>query len=97
MELAINRESMKVKDFLCTKCRELMEACARVKCEGLTDAAEEIEEEEEEPVCEHFAFKRTLLFYTETCACCRYARCVRDAEGKKIYVCGCASCGKSAC
>lgn len=59
---------------------------------SLLDRETEIAEEETAG-CEHFAYRRTLLFYTEeTCRFCRYARMVKPAGGgKPDYVCACAA------
>ena len=37
--------------------------------------------------CEHFAYRKSLLFYTEDCAHCRYAKVMKDNSGKKDCVC----------
>lgn len=37
--------------------------------------------------CGHFAYKRSLLFYTEDCEHCRYAMHVKQADGSRDCVC----------
>ena len=38
--------------------------------------------------CEHFAYRKSLLFYTTECKYCRYARMVRE-KGSKTRDCVC--------
>ena len=38
--------------------------------------------------CEHFAYRRTLLFYTTDCKYCRYARMVKEkGSAKRDCIC----------
>ena len=90
MELVIDRKNTKWLETLRTRLQDMM-------TEALPAAEDAEAAEPEEAVCERFAYRRTLLFYTQTCECCRFAKCVRDAEGNKAFVCGCGSNGKDAC
>lgn len=38
--------------------------------------------------CEHFAYRKSLLFYTTECKYCRYARMVKD-KGSNARDCVC--------
>lgn len=76
MELAVNRKEVKWINELKAALVEPVDTC--------------FEEEDEVPVCEHFAYKRTLLFYAEDCRYCRYAQLIKGASGKPGYVCNCA-------
>ena len=94
MELVIDRKNTKWLETLRTRLQDMM----RDVLPAAEDAAEaETGAEPEEAVCGQFAYRRTLLFYTQSCECCRFAKCVRDAEGRKTFVCGCGSTGKDAC
>ena len=90
MELVIDRKNTKWLETLRTRLQDMM-------TEALPAAEDAEAAEPEEAACERFAYRRTLLFYTQTCECCRFAKCVRDAEGNKTFVCGCGSNGKDAC
>lgn len=94
MELVIDRNDTKWMETLRTRLQDMMKDVIPLTADA---AAEEASEETEEAVCERFAYRRTLLFYTQTCACCRYAKCVRGANGEKSYVCGCGETRKDAC
>ncbi len=93
MELVIDRKNAKWLETLRTRLQDMMKDVIP----SAADAAEEAEAESEGAACEQFAYRRTLLFYTQSCECCRYAKCVRDANGEKTWVCGCGSTGQSAC
>lgn len=43
--------------------------------------------EEEEYECEHFAYRRTLLFYRTECKYCRYAHMIKTENGEREYTC----------
>lgn len=81
MELAISRKNVKWIEELK---KHLLEEEDEVFCE-------------EEAVCEHFAYKKTLLFYTEDCRCCRYAQAVKNTDGSRTYACKCADCASNSC
>ena len=94
MALVIDRKDTKWLETLRTRLQDMM----RDVMPAAEEAAEtEASAEPEGASCERFAYRRTLLLYTQTCACCRFAKCVRDADGRKTYVCGCGSTGKDAC
>lgn len=80
MELVLGRKNVKWIDDLRARLFEALE-----------DKVEEVEEVEEEQICEHFSYKKTLLFYTCDCSCCRYAQAVKDASGQRDYICCCAA------
>ena len=80
MELVLNGKRAKLFELVSEALR------------GGIAAAPEIRETEEPvfvSVCDNFAYKRTLLFYTEQCACCRYARKLTAADGSEQMICAC--------
>lgn len=79
MELAINRKNVRWIE-------ELMKHFVEMEEDVFT---------EDEAVCEHFAYRKTLLFYTEDCPSCRYAQAIKNADGTSRYVCKCAECASS--
>ena len=91
MELVIDRKNAKWLETLRTRLQDMMNDLAPVAPAACEEAEAQV------PACERFAYKRTLLFYTESCECCRYAKCVRDGNGEKTWICGCGSTGKNAC
>ena len=58
---------------------DVIEVLLSKKNEDMKEAAE---------TCEHFAYRKTLLFYTTECKYCRYARMVRE-KGSKERDCVC--------
>ena len=90
MELVINRKSNEWMELLRTRLQGMMESVPAA-------SSAEIGEEAEGTACERFAYRRTLLFYTESCACCRYAKRVKNENGEKTYVCSREPEGRDAC
>lgn len=63
----------------------------RMKFVELFIGHEAVEVEETVEECSRFAYKRSLLFYTAECKCCRHARAVTNATGERQYICACAA------
>ena len=61
------------------KSEDVIEVLLNKKAEDMTVAAD---------TCEHFAYRKSLLFYTTECKYCRYARMVKD-KGSNARDCVC--------